>query len=82
MIDVSRVSKSYDTPAGPIAVLRELDLKVATGESNAVEKHGVDWPCQRAGLELPDEGGIDGIHHRVERPQHLADHIVPGHSRS
>ncbi|MEO5959429.1 MAG: ABC transporter ATP-binding protein [Opitutaceae bacterium] len=36
MIDVSRVSKSYDSPAGPVAVLRELDLKVAAGESVAI----------------------------------------------
>jgi len=36
MIDVSRVSKSYETPAGPVAVLRELDLAVAAGESVAI----------------------------------------------
>lgn len=36
MIDVSRVSKNYDSPAGPVAVLRELDLKVAAGESVAI----------------------------------------------
>jgi lipoprotein-releasing system ATP-binding protein len=36
MIDVTRVSKSYDSPAGPIAVLRELDLRVAAGESVAI----------------------------------------------
>jgi len=36
MIDVSRVSKSYDSPAGPVTVLRELDLKVAAGETVAI----------------------------------------------
>jgi lipoprotein-releasing system ATP-binding protein len=36
MIDVSRVSKSYDSPAGPIMVLRDLDLRVAAGETVAI----------------------------------------------
>jgi len=36
MIDVSCVSKSYETPAGPVSVLRELDLAVAAGESVAI----------------------------------------------
>jgi ABC-type lipoprotein export system ATPase subunit len=36
MIDVSRVSKSYDSPAGPVTVLRELDLRVAAGETVAI----------------------------------------------
>jgi predicted ABC-type transport system involved in lysophospholipase L1 biosynthesis ATPase subunit len=36
MISVSRVTKTYDTPAGPLTVLRELDLQVAAGESIAI----------------------------------------------
>ena len=36
MIEVSRVSKLYDTPAGPIPVLRELDLRVGAGETVAI----------------------------------------------
>ena len=36
MIDVTRVSKSYDSPAGPVPVLRELDLRVAAGETVAI----------------------------------------------
>jgi ABC-type lipoprotein export system ATPase subunit len=36
MIELSRVSKIYDSPAGPINVLRELDLRVAAGESVAI----------------------------------------------
>ena len=36
MIAVSHVSKIYDSPAGPITVLRELDLRVAAGESVAI----------------------------------------------
>jgi lipoprotein-releasing system ATP-binding protein len=36
MIDVARVSKTYDSPAGPVAVLRDLDLKVAAGEAVAI----------------------------------------------
>lgn len=36
MIEVARVSKSYDTPAGPVAVLRELDLRVGAGETVAI----------------------------------------------
>ena len=36
MIEVSRVSKSYDSPAGPVAVLRDLDLRVGAGETVAI----------------------------------------------
>ena len=36
MIEVSRVSKFYDTPAGPVTVLRDLDLHVAEAETVAI----------------------------------------------
>ena len=36
MIEVSRVSKLYDTPAGPVTVLRDLDLRVDTAETVAI----------------------------------------------
>ena len=36
MLVASRVTKSYDTPAGPVGVLRDLDLQVAAGESVAI----------------------------------------------
>ncbi len=36
MIDLARVSKIYESPAGPITVLRDLDLRVAAGESVAI----------------------------------------------
>ena len=36
MIEVSAVSKTYESPAGPVAVLRELDLRVAASESIAI----------------------------------------------
>ena len=36
MIDLARVSKIYPSPAGPITVLRDLDLRVAAGESVAI----------------------------------------------
>lgn len=36
MIEVSRLTKSYATPAGPVPVLRDLDLRVAAGESAAI----------------------------------------------
>jgi lipoprotein-releasing system ATP-binding protein len=36
VIDVSRVSKSYDSPAGPVTVLRDLDLHVAAAETVAI----------------------------------------------
>ena len=36
MIEVTRVSKSYDSPAGPVPVLRDLDLRVAAGETVAI----------------------------------------------
>jgi lipoprotein-releasing system ATP-binding protein len=36
MIEVTHVSKSYESPAGPVAVLRELDLRVGAKESVAI----------------------------------------------
>ena len=36
MIAVTRVSKTYDSPAGPVTVLRELDLRVDAGEAVAI----------------------------------------------
>src|SRR3954471_21354744 len=36
MIDISRLSKTYESPAGPITVLRGLDLKVGAGETVAI----------------------------------------------
>lgn len=36
MIDVSRVTKSYETAAGPVTVLRDLDLKVGVAETVAI----------------------------------------------
>lgn len=36
MIEVARVSKIYESPAGPVTVLRDLDLTVAAAESVAI----------------------------------------------
>lgn len=36
MIEASRVSKLYDTPAGPVTVLHDLDLRVAAAETVAI----------------------------------------------
>lgn len=36
MIDVARVSKTYESAAGPVSVLRELDLRVAPAETVAI----------------------------------------------
>jgi len=36
MIAVTRLSKTYESPAGPVAVLRDLDLQVAAGERVAI----------------------------------------------
>ena len=36
MIEVSNLSKVYESPAGPVAVLRELDLQVGAKESVAI----------------------------------------------
>lgn len=36
MIDASRVSKTFDSPAGPVEVLRDLDLKVGAAETVAI----------------------------------------------
>ena len=36
MIAVSQVTKTYDSPAGKIAVLQDLDLRVAAGETVAI----------------------------------------------
>ena len=35
MIEVSRLTKTYESPAGPVAVLRELDLTVGAAEAVA-----------------------------------------------
>jgi lipoprotein-releasing system ATP-binding protein len=36
MIEVSDLSKTYESPAGPVAVLRDLNLRVAASESIAI----------------------------------------------
>lgn len=36
MIEVSKVSRIYESPAGPVTVLRDLDLVVRAGETAAV----------------------------------------------
>lgn len=36
MIEANRVSKLYDAPAGPVTVLRDLDLTVGAGETVAI----------------------------------------------
>ena len=36
MIEVSSLSKTYESPAGPVAVLRDLSLRVAASESIAI----------------------------------------------
>ena len=36
MIEVTRVAKTYETAAGPVTVLRDLNLRVAAGESLAI----------------------------------------------
>ena len=36
MIEITRVAKTYETAAGPVTVLRDLDLRVAAGESVAI----------------------------------------------
>ncbi len=36
MIEISRISKSYASPAGPVSVLRELDLHVGPAETVAI----------------------------------------------
>jgi ABC-type lipoprotein export system ATPase subunit len=36
MITVSQITKTYDHPAGPVTVLRELDLSVSAGETVAI----------------------------------------------
>ena len=36
MIEVSRLTKTYESPAGPVAVLRELDLTVGAAEAVAI----------------------------------------------
>jgi predicted ABC-type transport system involved in lysophospholipase L1 biosynthesis ATPase subunit len=36
MIAATRLTKTYDSPAGPVTVLRDLDLRVAAGETVAI----------------------------------------------
>ena len=36
MIDVSKVTKTYDSPAGPVTVLNDLSLHVGAGDTVAI----------------------------------------------
>jgi ABC-type lipoprotein export system ATPase subunit len=68
MIEVSRISKVYETPAGPITVLRDLDLNVAAAETVAIvgpSGSGKTTFLNLLGaLDRPTRGEItiDGVH--------------------
>ncbi len=62
MLNVSRLSKSYQLPAGTLSVLRDIDLQVATGESLALTGESGSGKSTLlhliAGLDDPDAGTI------------------------
>jgi putative ABC transport system ATP-binding protein len=62
MLTVSRLSKSYKLPPGTLAVLREVDLQVAAGESVALTGESGSGKSTLlhliAGLDDPDGGEI------------------------
>ncbi len=67
MLEVSSLSKSYKIPQGTLSVLREVDLRVARGESVALTGESGSGKSTLlhliAGLDDPDSGEIslDGV---------------------
>jgi len=67
MLEVSRLSKSYTIPRGTLSVLRDVNLRVAAGESVALTGESGSGKSTLlhliAGLDDPDSGEItlDGV---------------------
>ncbi len=67
MLEVSSLTKSYKIPQGTLSVLREVDLRVAPGESVALTGESGSGKSTLlhliAGLDDPDSGEIslDGV---------------------
>lgn len=62
ILDVSGVEKSFDTPTGPIDVLRGVDLEVAPGETVAIVGESGSGKSTLlsllAGLDVPSRGAV------------------------
>ena len=78
MIAVSRVSKSYESPAGPVVVLRDLDLTVGPAETVAIvgpSGSGKTTLLNLLGaLDQPSSGAvvIDGVNVAELKPEAAA----------
>ena len=62
LLVVAEVGKSFDTPAGPLEVLRRVDLEVAAGETVAIVGESGSGKSTLlsllAGLDVPSRGAI------------------------
>jgi ABC-type lipoprotein export system ATPase subunit len=78
MIEASRVSKSYESPAGPVVVLRDLDLTVGPAETVAIvgpSGSGKTTLLNLLGaLDQPSAGAIviDGVNVAELKPEAAA----------